>query len=194
MNPAGSSRRNFLRLASTVGLGLTAGKAMAAHDPFGPINPPQPAPALWLIKDDGVQTELLRQHLTGRTTAVQLMFTKCRATCPIQGALFAAVARKIRDVDVQFLSLSIDPAIDKPAALRKWLDGFSPSVAWRAVAPRLQDVDRMFDFFQGRADGADRHSAAVYVLNRKGQLAFRTAGLPAVGHVVDVQNAVAKRG
>lgn len=193
MSHAGSSRRSLLQLASTIGFGFTAGKAMAAHDPFGPINPPQPAPALWLVKDDGVQTEL-RQHLMGRTTAVQLMFTKCRATCPIQGALFAAVARKIHSADVQFLSLSIDPTLDKPAALRKWLDGFTPPAVWRAAAPRLQDVDRVFDFFEGRGEGADRHSAAVYVLDRKGQLAFRTASLPAVGHVVDVVNAVAQRG
>lgn len=101
---------------------------------------------------------------------------------------------RVRSVDVQFLSLSIDPTLDKPAALRKWLDGFHPPAVWRAAAPRLQDVDRMFDFFNGRADGVDRHSAAVYVLDRKGQLAFRTAGLPAVSHVVDVVNAVTKRG
>ena len=50
--------------------------------------------------------------LRGKVTAVQLLCAGCSSTCPIQGAVFAAVGQKVRAPDVRLLSLTVDPLGD----------------------------------------------------------------------------------
>ncbi len=196
MNHRSPSRRVLLRAVPGISLGLGVGlgpeSARAAHDPFGPVAPPRPSPSLWLLRDDGQRIEM-RQHLLGKISAVQLMFSACTATCPIQGALFASVVRRVRDSQVQFLSLSIDPTTDTPTALRSWLGRFGAPAAWRAAAPAVDDLDHLLNFFRGRAAGADRHSSCVYLFDRQARLVFRTADMPTARHVAQILGDVARR-
>jgi protein SCO1 len=165
---------------------LIAQTARPSHDPFGPVRPPQSAPRLPLTGDDGKRFELTGR-LRGRVTALQLMFTTCSATCPIQGALFAAVAPLLAGQrEMQLLSLSIDPLGDSPQALRGWLARFGTHTLWQAALPRIEDVDRLLDFVRGRAAGADRHTAQVYLFDRQARLAYRTADMPPARFVADM--------
>jgi protein SCO1/2 len=180
-------------LGAIAAAGMLPARVSRAHaPPFGPVVPAAPAPSLWLRRDDRAEIEL-RQHLTGKITGVQLMFTACTATCPIQGALFAAVARRLRDPDFQLLSLSIDPTTDTPERLRAWLGRFEAPARWRAAAPRADGLDTVLGFFRGRSAGADRHTAQVYVIDRQARFAFRTSDLPAAAQVADVMAQVARR-
>lgn len=169
----------LVRMGALMNIPLTA----LAHASFGPVNPPEPAPALRLVGDDGRAFDL-QQRLRDKVTAVQLMFTGCSATCPIQGALFASVASQLRGAEFQLLSLSIDPLNDGPNALRNWMKRFGAHSAWRAAAPAPVDVNRLLDFLRGRAAGADRHTAQAFLFDRRGQLVFRTAELPTASHIV----------
>lgn len=166
--------------------------AGGAHDPFGLVRPPQPSPSQWLLGDDAARFEL-RGRLQGRTTAVQLMFTRCTATCPLQGALFSAVARRLRQKGAQLLSISIDPLHDDAAALKGWLQRFDAPAAWRAAAPQKDQVDGLLDFFRGRAPGPDPHTTQVYLFDSQARLAFRTADMPSVAHVLQVFDQLAPR-
>ena len=131
-------------------------------------------------------------RLRGHATAVQLMFTTCSAVCPIQGALFAAVAEQLRGAEMQLLSLSIDPLNDDPRALAAWLVRFGAGPTWQAAAPRVADVDRLFGLLAGRAAGPDRHSTQVYLFDRRARLVYRTPELPKAAHVVEMLQTVAR--
>ena len=172
-------RRHTLALLSALAAPLTmAQTAAAAHEPFGPLRPPLPAPKFSLTGDDGKRFELT-ERLHGRITALQLMFTGCSATCPIQGALFGAIAPLVAGQrEMQLLSLSIDPLGDSPPALRAWLARYGTHANWQGAVPRAEDVDRLLDFVRGRAAGADRHTAQVYLFDRQARLAYRTADMP----------------
>ena len=163
-----------------------------AHEPFGPLRPPLPAPRLSLTGDDNKHFELT-QRLRGRVTALQLMFTTCSATCPIQGALFGAIAPLISGQrEMQLLSLSIDPLGDSPQAVRAWLARFGPHAHWQAAVPRVEDVDRLLDFVRGRAAGADRHTAQVYLFDRQARLAYRTADMPPARFVAETMGQLSR--
>jgi protein SCO1/2 len=170
---------------------LAAGGAHAqavpppAHTSLGPVRPPQPAPALRLVDEAARPFELVAR-LQGRVSAVQLMFTGCSATCPIQGALFAAAAPRLELPGAQLLSLSIDPLGDSPAALQAWMARFGAHPAWHAGLPRVQDVDALLDFLRGRSRGADRHTAQVYLFDRQARLAWRTVEMPPVAHLLEL--------
>jgi protein SCO1 len=177
--PPRPRRRHVLQLA-TWAAPAAWGQAQVRHGSFGFVQPPQPVPALSVKALDG-KTSTLRQMLQGRVTAVQLMFTGCSATCPIQGAMFAEVQQLLagQDAKLRLLSLSIDPLGDDPKALRNWLSKFSAqSSRWHAALPQVQDVDRLFDFLRGRAEGPDRHTAQAFVFDRHARLAYRTQDMP----------------
>ena len=155
-----------------------------AHNDAGRVRPTQAAPALPLTLHTG-RPATLPALLAGRVTALQLMFTGCSATCPIQGALFAAVQPRLQGLaGAQLLSLSIDPLGDDAPALARWLKQHGAGAAWRGGLPRVADVDRLFDYLRARGRAADRHTAQVYFFNRQGELALRSTDFPSAEQVL----------
>jgi protein SCO1 len=176
MSPA---RRNSLRtLFASCLLGQPLAVVQAHNDP-GRVEPPLAVPPFRLTLQDGRRV-LLEDCLKGRITAVQLMFTGCSATCPIQGALFSQVQERIAaERGLQLLSVTIDPLSDDPKAMRHWLRRFNAGERWHGATPDLQQLDRWYDFLRARTSGVDRHTAQVYFFNAKAELALRTADFPA---------------
>lgn len=174
-------------LLSALGTGAGAADAAAAQSlaTKGLVLPCLPAPKLALTHVSGPSISLSAQ-LRGKVTAVQLMFTGCSATCPIQGAVFAAVAQGVKVADAQLLSLTVDPLADSPQALRNWLGRFGQYRFWTAGVPRVQDVDVLTEFLRGVPPSAGTHSSQVFLFDRQARLAFRTVELPSAEHVAEL--------
>lgn len=208
-------RRRLLRTAAAVGVGAgltalaavapaeparsTRDAALSRHFPFGPVVPPRSIPPWPVLTHLSSRTDLAAL-LRGRTTALQLMFTGCSATCPIQGALFAQAQRELRaqGLAAQLVSLSIDPLGDTPAALDGWLRQFSAAPGWLAAAPRVEDVDRIVDVLgsggEPRPKGSsDPHTGQVYIVDRRGELVYRTPSMPPAGQIVAILREIAER-
>lgn len=168
-----------------------------AHSRAGPVNPPRRSPAIRMLDADGRSTDL-RSILTGASTAVQLMFTGCSATCPLQGAIFADAQQRLHAAPPQLrlLSISIDPLGDDPAALRAWLARHGAAAArWHAAVPTPAALDPLLDHF-GRfsRDANDGHSTNVFVFDRRADLVFVTTELPGGEQVQGVLRGVHGRG
>jgi len=146
----------------------------------GRVIPPLPMPSMPLQCADGRQADLATL-LQGRATAVHLMFTGCSSVCPIQGAIFQRVQSLLPDQSARgilLLSLSIDPFGDTPAAMRAWLKKFDARDGWIAAAPAPDDLDRLLALFgQGRS-AVENHATQVNIVNRRGELIWRTPQLP----------------
>jgi protein SCO1/2 len=177
------SRRGFL-----IGIGVGAGGGAlpvlrlgrAAGPDHGRIRPPVPPPDLPLVGHDGAGTTLALL-LAERVTALQVMFTACTTTCPIQGAIFARVQKLVPDQmarGIQLVSLSVDPVHDTSAALAHWLRRFGARPGWRAASPRPADVEQVRAFFGGGRTATDNHSTQVQLFDRTGSLVWRTGELP----------------
>ena len=194
MNPRLPSCRRRHWLQATAAAWLPAVPA-AAHTDAGRVDPPRPAPALPVTGHDG-RAGTLAGLLAGRSTALQLMFTGCTATCPIQGALFAAVqsglARPGAAAGAQLLSVSIDPLGDDAGAIARWLRAQGAGSAWRGAVPSVAGVDRLFDFLGGRSLGADRHTAQVYLFNPRAELVLRSPDFPGPAQVLGWLQALAR--
>jgi protein SCO1/2 len=84
------------------------------------------------------------------------------------------------------VSLSIDPRVDTPRAMRAWLDRFEAREGWLAVAPRPEDLDRIFELFGQGRDAVDSHATQVNIIDRQGDLVFRTPELPSADSIANI--------
>ncbi len=187
----GLGRRAFV--AGVAGALVHAAVPAFAHNSAGAVTPPQRPPEVALTFDDE-QASTLTAALAGHVSALQLMFTSCQATCPIQGALFAESARKLGDQakSAQLLSISIDPGHDTPAALREWLKRFGPSPLWRAARPNKDQLDPLVAFLKSKTSGPDPHTAQAYFFNRQGALVLRSVDFPPAADIVRVLTQLSK--
>lgn len=192
------ARRRWLQASAgcVAGIGLATlapGQPAHAHPQSGRLDPPLPAPALPLTLHDG-QRSTLSALLQGRVSVLQLMFTGCTATCPIQGALFAAVQARLparQRASTQLLSLSIDALADDPPALQRWLRAHGAQPGWRAAVPSVQGVDGLFGFLGGRSRDPDAHTAQVYLFDARARLMLRSADFPGPDQVLGWLQALA---
>ncbi len=190
-----TSRRLLLQAATATLASVGMHSMLNAHSAVGLVTPPIAPPPTMLQLQDGRKTTL-QELLKDKVTALQLMFTGCSATCPIQGALFASAQQRIAALvpaipGAQLVSLSIDPLNDDPKALTAWVKKFSTGSQWLAGVPVMKDLDPWLDFLQGRNPGVDRHTGQVYYFNRRGQLAMRTVDFPPAPEVVKLLQGLA---
>jgi protein SCO1/2 len=166
-----------------------------AHNDAGPVDPPLPAPDVALTLHDG-KSSRLRAVLDGKISAVQLMFTSCKGACPIQGAIFGKAAKQLGDSvkTAQWLSLSIDPARDDPAALKRWLERFGAHPRWFAGRPEAKELEALVAFLKSKKPGPDPHTAQVYFFNRKSELVLRSVDFPPVPEILRLMKALDARG
>jgi protein SCO1/2 len=178
--PAVFSRRTFLQAAVATAIPVYSG--------HGRIKPPAPVPDVQLLCQSGASATL-GSLVAGHATAVQLMFTQCTTTCPIQAAIFQRVQRLVPDMSgkgIQLLSLSIDPVSDTPKALSAWLRRFHAGPAWIAAAPSAKDGSLLQEFFGRAKSSYADHSTQVNIVDRSGQLVWRTIELPTAEEIAEV--------
>jgi protein SCO1/2 len=174
-NGDGFSRRSFIQA-------VIAAPIIHGH---GRVSPPIAVPDIKVLRHDGVSTTLPRV-LKGHATALQLMFTSCTTTCPIEAAIFARVQTMLPAMAVhgiQLLSLSIDPEYDTPRAMSAWLRRFHAGPNWVAAAPSVADVPKLNTIFGKSGDSAD-HSTQTQIMDRDGRLVWRTFELPRPDEIV----------
>jgi protein SCO1/2 len=183
----GMSRRQVVSRLIAASMPAVEMGSAAGRDEFGPVQPPTSPPSTRLISSEGKPAELARL-LQGRITAVQLMFTGCSSTCPLQGAVFANTQELIAhsSADLQLLSISIDPLGDTPSSLRGWLASFAAKPSrWTGAVLTTADRDRLVDFLRGRATGLDSHATRVYLFDRQARLIYRTTELPTAERIAN---------
>ena len=188
-------RREFLRVAAGLGIASIA-PSVRGHGAMGPVRPPLAAPLVTMVRNDAVQRPLA-SLLSGKVSAVQLMFTGCSSVCPIQGALFQAAQRLLNEggapVGLQLVSLSVDPMADDPRALTDWLRKFDAGPRWIAAAPRVEQLDPLRAFFAAASPFAEDHSTQVFCFDRNARLVFRTQALPTANDIATVLGQIAQR-
>jgi protein SCO1/2 len=182
-----------LPAAATFPCAALALEQVNLHD--GPIVPPASVPDARLHLADGRHV-YLRELLIQKVTALQLVFTHCTSTCPMQAAIFQRVQRLFPEQvlkGAQLLSLSIDPAQDTATELRSWLKRFGAEEGWLAAVPEAAALPQLLQFFGTRADSLTSHATQVQIIDRHAFLMWRTNELPSAQSVVRLLRAAGTR-
>jgi protein SCO1/2 len=106
--------------------GVSAAAAADSDAEFGA------APDFRLTTQD--ETELTPADLTGRPYVLACIFTLCTGPCPSITKEVQKLATRLDDVDVRFVSLSVDPARDKPYVLKRYAEAIgADTTRWSFV-------------------------------------------------------------
>ena len=148
---------------------------------------PQPRPLGELSLQDAEGRAFDRSRLTGRWSLVLTGFTRCPDFCPATLALLQQLRRRIPEQRVQFVFVSVDPARDTPAVLRRYIANFGDGIVAATGAPaELARFTRELGLGQVIVPGADGdytvdHSTALVLIDP----AARVAGYFRAPHDLD---------
>jgi cytochrome oxidase Cu insertion factor (SCO1/SenC/PrrC family) len=125
--------------------------------------------------------------LAGKVLLVNFVYTGCSTVCPIQTRALAEVQAALPpDVAarVRFVSISLDPLQDTPAALKAFATTMRADLTrWSFVTGRPTDVDRIAQRLRLFRAGPnvkrpDDHATGLWAVDAKGRLVQRYAGNP----------------
>src|ERR1041384_6950023 len=90
-------------------------------------------PNVELITQDGEKVHFYDDLIKGKIVAIDLIYTTCHYSCPLETARLVQVQKNLGDrvaQDIFFYSISIDPDHDTPDVLRGYLEPFHVGPGW----------------------------------------------------------------
>src|SRR3954470_22344508 len=136
-----------VRCRSTVGWfallvaagGLLGPRPAAAGGPWGGDY----FPNVPLITQDGKVVRLYDDLLKGKSVAINLVYTTCRASCPLETARLVQLQRLLGErvgKDIFFYSISIDPKRDTPEILKAYMQRYHVGPGWQFLTGKEEDI------------------------------------------------------
>lgn len=97
----------------------------------------------WSFPDQHGRT-VTSKELAGRPWVADFVFTQCRTVCPMLTARMVQLQRALTGVDVRFVSFSVDPAHDTPAALAAYATQWAPEEKrWSLLSTTEEGLTRV---------------------------------------------------
>jgi len=100
-------------------------------------------PNVPLTTQDGKVVRFYDDLLKGKSVAINLIYTRCSASCPLETAKLAQLQKIMGDrvgKDIFFYSISIDPKNDTPAALKAYMAKYHVGPGWLFLTGKAEDI------------------------------------------------------
>ena len=123
-------------------------------------------PDVRVLDQNGHALDFYRDLVKGKTVAINFIFTSCEAVCPMTTAVMRdAQARTAVKTTVQFISISVDPEIDRPAVLARYAARFHAAPGWTFVTGDRAQIEKLLKAFGVTAADKNDHTPLVFVGN-----------------------------
>jgi len=128
-------------------------------------------PNVELITQDGKKVHFYDDLIKGKIVAIDLIYTTCRYSCPLETARLAQVQKKLGDrvgKDIFFYSISIDPDHDTPEVLKAYMQQFHVGPGWTFLTGKKEDIiflGKRLGLYTTPAVNADGHIAHLLIGN-----------------------------
>lgn len=127
------------------------------------------------------------KDLKGKVWVADLVFTNCQTVCPPMTANLAKLQKLAKEekLDVQFVSFSVDPEVDKPEKLKEFVQKFTDDTKnWNLLTGYSQDDIEKFakDNFKTLVDKPDNqdqviHGTKFYLVDQNGKVMKEYSGM-----------------
>jgi protein SCO1 len=110
--------------------------------------------------------------IKGKIVAIELIYTSCQYSCPLETARLAQVQRLLGDRmgrDVFFYSISIDPAHDTPAVLKAYAEHYGAGPNWLFLTGKAKDIELLSKklglYSEPNPENKDGHTPTLLIGN-----------------------------
>jgi len=132
------------RIGWTALLILAATLLAPAPASCGALGGPGYFPNVPLTTQDGKVVHFYDDLLKGKSVVIDLIYTRCTASCPLETAKLAQLQRLLGDrvgKDIFFYSITLDPKHDTPAVLKSYAAKFHAGPGWLFLTGRKSDIN-----------------------------------------------------
>jgi cytochrome oxidase Cu insertion factor (SCO1/SenC/PrrC family) len=144
---------------------------------------------------NGKQLNFYSDLIKGKTVAINFVFTTCTAVCPSLTATFRRVQQDAaeRGLDVQLISVSVDPTVDTPERLHEFAAKFKAGPGWTFVTGDKARVDSVLQALGVAVANKNDHTPMLLIGNDVSNYWTRAYGLSSPTKIVDILADAAKR-
>ena len=103
-------------------------------------------PNVTFTTQDGTSVRFYDDLIKGKIVAINLIYTTCEYSCPLETAKLAQVQRLLgarMGRDVFFYSITIDPEHDTPAVLKEYANRYHAGPGWVFLTGKRVDIERV---------------------------------------------------
>ncbi len=142
-----------------------------------------PAPPFALTDQDGNSVSIT--SLRGTSVLLDFVYTRCPGPCPVLTSMHVALQKAIPEAlqsSVRFVSISLDPSNDTPAAMRDYAVARGADLTgWSFLTGEPAQVDAVLESYGvgavREASGQIQHIVVTFLIDGRGRIAKRYFGL-----------------
>ncbi|HEX8474897.1 MAG TPA: SCO family protein [Pyrinomonadaceae bacterium] len=150
-------------------------------------------PDVKVLNQDGRKVRFYSDLIKDKVVVMNFFFTSCSYICPKQGRaldkLHAGLAGRLGK-DVFFVSVSKDPATDKPERLKRWGAKFNVGRGWTLVTGGEDVMKKLLLKFTGDNPGPQMHDSVILIGNDRTGIWTAVEGLAETEELVQIINRV----
>jgi protein SCO1 len=165
-------RKNLLRSISAAALLLAAIAVAYAFD--GSRYGANYFPNVELTTQDGKTVHFFDDLLKDKIVVIDLIYTHCVDSCPLETARLADVQRRLGDrvgKDIFFYSITIDPKRDTPKVLKAYAEKYHVGPGWLFLTGKPDDITliskKLGLYSDPDPNNRDGHAPGVVIGNQK---------------------------
>jgi protein SCO1/2 len=128
-------------------------------------------PNIQLTTQDGKTVHFYDDLIKGKIVAIDLIYTTCQYSCPLETARLAQVQKMLGDrvgKDIFFISITIDPKNDTPEVLKAYAKKFHAGPGWTFLTGKKEEIDflsRKLGLYSDPAATLDGHTPHLLLGN-----------------------------
>ena len=148
-----------------------------------------------VLDQNGKHFNFYSDLIKGRTVAINFIFTTCTTICPPLTATFRRVQQEAnaKGLDVQLISVSVDPITDTPERLRDFAAKFKAEPGWTFVTGDKAQIDSVLQALGAAVANKNDHTPMILIGNDESDYWTRAYGLTSPSKIVELLAAAAKR-
>lgn len=152
-------------------------------------------PDAQVLDQNGKQLNFYSDLIKGKTVAINFVFTTCTAICPSLTATFRRVQQDAatRGIDVQLISVSVDPTTDTPERLHDYAMKFKAGPGWTFVTGDKARIDSVLQGLGAAVSNKNDHTPMILIGNDSSDYWTRAYGLTSPVKIVDILAEATKR-
>ena len=145
-----------------------------------------------VVDQDGAARAFGRDVVGDRLVVIDFIYTNCGTLCPLQSAILADLQVKVGDRlgrDVTFISLSVDPTVDRPERLKAEAERYGAKPGWHFLTGAPKDIEVILTGMQAWVERPEDHPGFFLVGSARQGTWTKLDGLPSPDQLLSAVNA-----